>query len=304
MPEAPVSPFECALAISIPLTRGTFVSSARSRNKDFAAGLCIEWGIAPELAWSQAYAPAILPLFGHVLARARAAGATVVTHATLGDLARLCRTYRVVTLLTHFKIAPIVARDVLDPEHCLAVIRAAETPIARLLFRSFAQRWPHLLAPNSGSPCRDCCDHLATALQASIAPSHSGFACLAPAFEDRQTAAPAGLHRIAIEECLTPALRPAPCIELFDGMRQFAEFREAIPQSYDGVLDLSLCNSFMVAEQLKRARPHSLVVENSFLATPHFKLRRYSAIMLLLSHKRMRYTDALTQVHRVALSAS
>jgi hypothetical protein len=100
---------------------------------------------------------------------------------------------------------------------------------------------------------------------------------------------------------LWPHLRQAPCVELFDGLRTFEQFCEAVPEGYAGVLDLSMCNSVMVAEELKRQRKQALIVENVFLATPEFRLARFALVIKQLATRPMRYTDAVVRVHRALL---
>lgn len=296
MAEVAVSPSDCALAVCIPLTQNAFRRDAASPFKDFARLVSAEMG--PELAWSTIYQPRVVATVERVAKRLKSQGSHVVEHAQLGDIAALAGRYRVVALLTHFKMTDVSANDVVDARRCLEVIQSGQDAIARALRDRAAREMPELLQ-ESPVPHWQLVTRVSSFLQGCVQPTHDYYARLPSHARPRsESGTGPGLHRILLEVCFATALRSAPCVETFDGLNTFQQFQAAIPADFSGVLDLSMCNSFMLGEQVKRVRPSCLVVENAFLATPEFRLARYSLIVGELSRERSRYTDALVRVHR------
>jgi hypothetical protein len=110
-----------------------------------------------------------------------------------------------------------------------------------------------------------------------------------------------GLSRVALEHAL-PGLRHAGAIELADRMHTAAEVVQATPYDYPGVIDLSVCNSILLAELLKRARRPALIASGEFRASLAFRMVRYRVLVEHLHRRRARYTDVLQQLGRNSLA--
>lgn len=86
-------------------------------------------------------------------------------------------------------------------------------------------------------------------------------------------------------------------IEFADGKHSVREFLDAIPSGYAGTLDLSICQSAVLAEPIKRRSHSCIVISNREAATPLIKLKRYRLVVDRLTRKAEPYMDAITYVH-------
>jgi hypothetical protein len=295
MPEEKVCPSDCVLAIAVPMTRSAFLEAADSTDRDLVRQLVKDSGSTPAKIWTDLYEPKLVVLARRVAERVRSLGATVLESVTLADFSKLTQSFKVTALFTHFRMAPLEPPDVLDPAACLKVITEGRTIVARKL----KERVPQSLL--SSDPNSVEAEEVFTLLQGVLATTVNEYGRFAGA-----ATAPIqspGVSRVGMELCLQPHLRQAPCVELFDGLRTFDQFCEAVPTNYAGVLDLSMCNSVMVAEELKRKRKRALFVENVYLATPEFRLARFALVIRQLANQPARYTDALVRVHRAILES-
>jgi hypothetical protein len=85
-------------------------------------------------------------------------------------------------------------------------------------------------------------------------------------------------------------------IEFYDGLHSIVEFLNAIPPTYRGVIDLSVCNSSVLAASIKRRYHRCTVVSNKMAATPLLKLTRYKLVIHRLARSAESFIDALINV--------
>ena len=83
-------------------------------------------------------------------------------------------------------------------------------------------------------------------------------------------------------------------IEFFDGLYSSTDIINKIPIDYKGILDLTICNSTLLQNELKRKRTN-IVIANKQPATLEFRLILYKNVI-----NSMNYTDALTEL-RISL---
>jgi len=301
MAEHEVSPSDCAVAIAIPLTFEDLLHDITASNKDFARLLCRN--ASPEIVWNELYRPRLVEVVEGVSAKLSKWGSLVLRRATLADLSDLAQRYSVVAVCAHFKMTDVRAADLVDPARCLEIVRERASAVAEKLYHQAQQMVPDLMRE---PPLQrwELAGRLAPFLQTCVERTHA-YVAAPPSVVRVSPPADlgAGLHRVHLEQCFGSAMRAASCVEMFDRLHTFPAFQSAIPADFSGVLDLSMCNSFMVAEDLKRSRPSSLVVENRFLAAPDVRLARYALVMRELARSRSRYTDALLRVHRAMAGA-
>jgi hypothetical protein len=70
-----------------------------------------------------------------------------------------------------------------------------------------------------------------------------------------------------------------------------------LPPAFHGVLDLSVCNSLLAGESIRR-RHRCTVIANEWPADIHFYCARYKLTVDLLAQRPQDYVDALMFVHR------
>ena len=248
--ERTVSPADCALAVALPLTLREFEEDAGSADRDFVRSVIEGSGRSLREAWDEVYAPKVVHVFERVAARAREAGATVVTGATATSLRELLERFPVVCLVAHSVLSSVEPADVLRPDAILRIIDAGDSIVARHLRALLGEQPP----PSTGGD--ELRRHLAAVLESSLAETRAWFASVVR----RAHADGRGLHvnRVMLEECFGDALRRSRLLELRDGMQTLDDLLAAVPLDFAGVLDLSVCNSVALGESIKRRRPRLL----------------------------------------------
>jgi hypothetical protein len=77
---------------------------------------------------------------------------------------------------------------------------------------------------------------------------------------------------------------------------------DAVPERFDGIIDLSVCNSIVLGEAIKRRRPECLIITNVRPASPALRLVRYQFIIREIAQVGGdRFTDAATRIHLAML---
>ena len=86
-------------------------------------------------------------------------------------------------------------------------------------------------------------------------------------------------------------------VEFADGLAPIDRVVAAVPQTFDGVLDLTICNARPLAQEIRRRCPRGLIIDNPFPATLDMGLEFYNATMDLVQRRQMPYQDAVLGVH-------
>lgn len=82
-------------------------------------------------------------------------------------------------------------------------------------------------------------------------------------------------------------------IEFADGLATIEDVIDAVPGSYDGIIDLCVCHPEKLALELRRLRQDCIVKFIEGTATPAFWLYFYVVVFRKLSDSRMTYLDAV-----------
>jgi hypothetical protein len=293
-----VTPADCALALAIPLTRTAFLGDLDSASTlDFARSVARRCpATRREALWEDHYRP-IAAIALQVSDTVERQGVTVDRETTLETLRALFARHAVVTVIAHWKFPGIEAADVLDPGEILRRIRSSPSPVARHL-RDCLSRTDAALLATSDDVVADRAT-LAAALDAALEPTRAFYQrrVAGPRAEDL-LAPPLRLTRAALEEELAGALRPGRSVELRDDLWPVADVVDAVPLHFDGVIDLTVCNSVILGEAIKRSRRRCLVAVNERPATLPFRLVRYKYIILELARSGGRYTDIMLDLNR------
>ena len=85
-------------------------------------------------------------------------------------------------------------------------------------------------------------------------------------------------------------------VEFADGLAPIDRIVASVPQAFDGVLDLTICNARLLAQEMRRRCPRAQIIDNPFPATLDIGLEFYNATMDLVSRREMRYQDAILGV--------
>jgi hypothetical protein len=274
MPERPVRPSECALAIGIPASREELLAGARSASpSDYARQSAGE---------AASYAAEIGAMKG-LVAKARAWGVEVVEGAGLDDLARLTASFHVVTVIAHAPCPGVDAGDIRDVGALLGAARAGTTAdqkrVRRFLRFAGVDRGPGAPLPT------------AEAVSAALA----GLLWTQRAERGRRVGQ---LDRTRLEDAFPASFHPAPVLELRDGLHTLSAVRAAIAPGFHGVLDLSVCRSAVLGEALKRTRDDFVVLVTAAPTQPKARLALYEIRMSELERTpgKVRFTDVVDTV--------
>jgi hypothetical protein len=276
--ELEVSARDCALLLAIPLTRDDFVAAYLDPQRDFCRQFEVrDAQVAPHAIWALFFEE-VAALVDRVARAVQRLGVTVIRGARLDDWSRALAAHRVVTLVAHWRFVPIVAEDIVDLAALLHHTSRRASEVSRAV--------DDALPPGA-------IDHasIARALDALCAPAARRYL----ASDRRGDPRDRGLSRAFLEHDL-PGLRHAPAIELADRMHATSEVIAATPYGYEGVIDLTVCNSILLAELLKRACRPALVVCSEFRASLAFRMIRYQLLVERIHAQRARYTDAIQQL--------
>jgi hypothetical protein len=300
-----VSPHDCALALAIPLTEAQFLADLdEAAPKDLAKsvrrGVRRRIGLRGPALYAQAY-EALVSLVSEAAAEAEALGVTVYRRARLADMAAMLAAHRVVTLVAHWRFLMLEERDVLDAAGFQARLSASEMvndPDARRPIDALFLGDPIVRAAIAPAA-------LATALNRHMLPGDLYYQWNPNVgLEPPPASAPAtGLARVLLEEMYPGCFVPGLCLETADRLCTAWEFIDQIPDSFDGVLDLTVCNSLILAEALRRRRSGRLdtALSNAKPATAGVRLVIYRHVIRSLSRLAEPYEVVMGRAHQSLL---
>lgn len=284
--ERRVGPADCVLAVALPLTWTEFADDAGSPQRDFARSMVRGSGRAIRQAWEEVYEPRVVRTCERVVEHVASLGGAVRLGVTAGALKELIASFPVVCLVAHLASSRIESGDIVDPDRALRIISGGDSIVARHLRMKLGEGPPDL----GGNPRQA----LAALFEAVLEPTRVWFASTVR-HDHHRCPAPI-LSRPMLEDCFGAALRRAPVLELCDDLHTARDLVDMIPDAYDGVLDLSVCNSVALGESIKRWRRSCLVIENAYLARIDLRLARYALAMTMLARRPGLYTDTLREL--------
>jgi hypothetical protein len=281
----PITPRDCALLLAIPTTRERFMADLVDGRKEYVRRT---WDprVPAEDQWS-AYG-VVARTVVDVAAAVRELGATVIPDASCGDFIDALGRFQAVTLVAHWSFPPLERDDVLDEPRLRALLASSDLPLHRMLRRELG----HAIA-----------DYLRDRLNALLEQTRH---TLEQAISDEERLRldrlpPAFVTRLDLEEAFPGCFRQVRPIEFADGMAVAAEILAALPKPLRIELDLTCCNSVVLAERIKRHRPESVVLFNRYPAHPTVRLPLYEAIIHLLHRQPQPFSSAALRVRRALL---
>jgi hypothetical protein len=302
----PVNPNECALAVAIPLSRERFLADlALPDEKDFVHHFRAERGLqraTPEFCW-EVYEDREAILAEAVCREAERQGVRVCRDARLADLTDLLNRFPVVTLVAHWRFAPVEPEDISDAPRLLELLLSPETEARWAIRRAFETLDSQLLQAKTAALLSD--DELRQRVAEVIRTAASEAERLywdddaSRRFNPQQM--PDGLQdrltRREFEQAFPDCIAPARGVEFSDGMFTVPELVEAVPQDFTGLLDLTVCNSVILANSIRHRRPNCLVAANRRPAELRARIYLYGLEVSLLAKQPMPFIEVIKQVH-------
>lgn len=297
-----VAPRDCALGVAVPLDAGEFLNDLDpSSGKDFASHFCDE---NRELGMAQQYYVDLYSRmargFESACRGAEEAGVSVWRRLTYGDVPTLFADHKVVTIVTHWRFAAVTADDVVDPRRFMDMLRQPTRRFHELVRDEVSARAPQLLAEADTMADGELRVSLARVIGSIVEDAHSAYIdATARAGENDVFAVPLPaipvLHRITFERAFAGAIRRRGAIELFDGMHSVEELIAAIPPDFDGLIDLTICHSVILAAAIREQREACLVVANRRPAQLRIRLALYELAVRDLAERRRPFLDVLVE---------
>lgn len=280
---------ELTLAIAIPSSRRDFDRQLKHPDRyDYVASVARRNpGISTEGLWN--FLAPTVEICNYVASRSASVGVSVLNGFESGRLKEALTGRRAVTLVSHWRNSPITPQDLLDPQRTLSEILTGQDRVCGALLEVLGD------APPTGPALDHVAAMVAGAMNTCIQIEAS------KADHARHDAAPfplkdLGLTRFDIEERFPDGLVASPDIELADGLIRTSAFIAGIPEDFDGVLDLTVCNSLILGSGVKRKRPEITAVMNRGEASGRLRVLLYLATVMEIKRKPQRYCDAAVNV--------
>lgn len=286
-----VTPNELTLAISIPTSREEFDRQLLEKNRyDYVASIAKRYpGLSHEGLWNL-LAPTVR-VCNHVAREAEALGVAVLKGFSSNHLEEILLGRRVATIVAHWRNVPIEPADIRDPTCLLSAIDEGNDRACEILRQVIAD-------VKMDSPTLGPTNVLLAAMNRCVQYHHAlskGDASSKVADLSQRN----GLTRVDIVERFSDYLIQSRDIELADGLSSVGEFVSLIPREFEGVLDLTICNSVILGSAVKRARPEITVVMNRNSASARNRLVLYLAILKELKRQPQLFGDAVIRARNI-----
>jgi hypothetical protein len=278
----PVSPRDCLLLIGIPIAREDFFRKLTGPRDGNFAQTVVE--TRPELAWASY--ERYVQLVERTASAAKAVGVEVIRKASPADVRRLAARFNVITVISHWRSARFREGDVLDPPAVAAAMTSSGSRLRHTLSKFTDSVWN----------CESTAAALALTLNEAMLsgmPNGNRHLGARTQFEFELLR-----RRAAIVATMPEAFCGGAAIEFADGFYEIGEVASAWPIAYDGVTDLTICNSTVLSELIRRRCPHGLVLANEEVTYPEFRLPLYDAIIRLLCRRPQAYEDAMFEIRK------
>ncbi len=274
---------DCALLLAIPLNRAEY-DTAWQRGTDFLQAYGAACDVTdPDRLWRiyEHYAG----LCSAAVDVAEAYGVAVFRGATLKALADATGRFATVTIVAHSREPGIETRDIaaFDRLHAslqeIAAALGVTPPLIRVDEPARLAAWldTALGSRESGSPER-VADTRAAAWRAHRQ-------------QERW------LRRRAIEQLCPGGLSGGPAVELEDGLWPVPAIDAALPLQFQ-TLDLTVCDSVLLADVLRARRTDGIILANAHPTTPDFRLALYRETVRLMVRHGSSYHEAGIRLRR------
>jgi len=301
----PVRPPDCALAVAVPLTREQFLDDlSRPDLKDYA------FHVKRENLLDGASEEYYCDLFERSVRVARrvcdeveALGVTVRRAARLDDFTDLLRSKKVVTLVTHWRFTRLLPEDIVDERDLWHALVAPEGRVQRAVARAVSRIDPELLVEEEARAPRASSlrERLSVALNSVAAASHALYRASNEPLSPDWNGAPSGvierLTRTELEQAFPSLIAFGRSVEFSDRMFAVQEVVAAVPNGFDGLLDLTTCNSVILGKAIKAKHPDCLVAMNRYATALHVRMPLYKLVIEELARRAAPFADTLSKFH-------
>ena len=275
-------PRDCALLVTVPSTREEFFHDYRT-GTDFVECFIRESRAATaDAGWEgyQRYAS----LARHVMSRVKKRGVNVIERATLAGLHGTLAAYPVTTLVAHWRSARFRTYDIVEVRRVREYLREA----------GLSQN-----ARDGGDDRDDLCSALNFLLDEGSTARGAEEMMSAGALSAQQFRWYE--KRDAIKASLPGAFRGGAAVEFVGGFRTMAEITYGITPFYAGILDLTVCQSVLLGEMVRRRCPKSLALTSADTTSMDFRLAAYHQVIEILALAPRPFEDVVIDVRKAIM---
>jgi hypothetical protein len=241
-----------ALLIGVPIERRAFIRAALDPARHFAR----QFAFDPVSAWEGdgGYQARVATPVALLLEHAERLGAVVKPQAVLADLSEATARCDVVVVFAHWKGSDVDADDLpaAGPATLPGLLRRAVTdePFGREQdYLALAERLERVEPDDVQSAAALLDEHVHRLVPEPGCTTQSQ---TFPVAARQQTIA--AERRASLDARLAGQLRPGNHLELCDGLHGMDSVERALDCAFDGVLDLTICQSTTLARRIDRAR--------------------------------------------------
>lgn len=303
--DEPVTPCKCALAITIPTECGNFLADFDRKNKDFVHSYKKEReeeGASNQYYWNLYESTA--KLVEKICKDLDRMGVEVKINATLSDFRDLLEKYRVVSLVTHSSFRSLDLREVICPKRLLKRLLSPKDRLEEIISSIFREKSKQLLNSSfldSQFTDVELSEKLLYVVNSIIDEAHSLYNKNSKnKIESNGNNSREQIlirpTRVTFEELYAEEITPGYCIEFSDRLYTVREVINSVPLKFNGIIDLTICNSVLISEVIKKYRPDCLIAVNRYKAELVARLLIYKETIKDL-RKGKPFIDSLTKIH-------
>jgi hypothetical protein len=294
-PRAITRPRDCALALAVPLRRSEFLRDLEPASpREYAKCYRHSHGgdaLTAEALWSNKYERLEARPILQTIDEGRAQGVEVIPNCSLAELAWLMRRKAVVVLAAHWRTGWLQRSDIRDLPAFLRRLRGDEAGVVSALRSHLPPQWRTAIAdvdPDDGlseTLMSDLLEAINRVMEAGPLEKAAGPFREAPSLPIYYLSR----NRAALNRSCPEAIDDTEGVELEDGTFSAARVAETIGAGFDGLLDLSVCHSVILAEAIKRVNPNCRIMANQEQTPPAVRLRLFREVIRLLAQKAGNY---------------
>jgi hypothetical protein len=285
-----VSPSDCGLAVTIPLDRETFAKKLeREEEGNFVQAFRAERSALSVDGLWRLYQP-YADLASEIANRVRAFGVSVVLDVSLDQFASLLRSHAVVALVAQWRSALFRASDIQDAHAIFDRLSDPTSPP-----RQSIQRFGSGARNPESADTEILAEYLNQSLLCDLQiPGANGKEPRLGEITRFQYQIFRRRESLAMETLF----RGGAGAEFAEGFHSVNEIVSCFPPEFSGLVDLTVCNSVLLAESIRRAYPDCLVLANEDLAYLDFRLATYAQVIRSLSGQPEPYEDVVYRIRK------
>jgi hypothetical protein len=298
-----VGPHNCALAFAVPLTEEDFLRDLHfGSGKDFVKRYAQDNArIRKELLWKYYKPQANLAL--EIADEVKRLGVKTVFNLKLNQLNSLLMNSDIVTVVAHWRPPTFNTGYLLNPSSLISKIKESKLEAVEFLrfhlsanFKEQLAGWTDVVQPEGRAV-----ELLINELNRLLVEER-----LHPALRFSDSSAKPlyrleylmHLNRESLEETFPGEFTGGSRVEFFDGLFSIDNVIEQIAPEYQGLLDLTICNSILLGEAIKRQRRHCTVVASQRPTTFDFRLIFYKHVIEELARRNNPYLDIVIKLRK------